>query len=361
MAPNRVLVGLSGGVDSAVAAALLLEQGVDVIGATLRLWHPLESERGAKDRPIDRARRVADYLGIPFHLIDARESFETHVMRYFVSEYAGGRTPNPCVVCNRLVRFDLLLDRAEALGAEVTATGHYARVTPVGNAYQLLRGRDRRKDQSYFLHGLDQAQLARVRFPLGELRKEETRRIARRRNLPVAGQPDSQDVCFLVDGDYRRFLSRQSPQLFRPGPIRDTAGRVLGQHQGLPGYTIGQRRGLGVSADEPLYVLAIRPEDNALVVGPAHALERADCLVEGVRYISGRAPGKRFRASAQIRYRAPAAPVKATPLVQGRVRVVFDAPQRALTPGQFLVFYDEADPDRVLGGGTICGAQQSML
>jgi len=360
VSPARVLVGLSGGVDSAVAATRLLEQGVDVVGATLSLWHPPEEE-GEGSGPIDRARRVADYLGIPFHLIDAREPFETHVLSYFVSEYAAGRTPNPCVVCNRLIRFNWLMDQAEALGATAVATGHYARVKRVGDVYQLLRGRDRRKDQSYFLHALDQTQLSRAIFPLGELTKDQVRQIARQRDLPVAEQAESQDVCFLLDGDYRRFLLQRAPNLFRPGPIRDAAGRVLGRHQGLPGYTIGQRKGLGISAREPLYVMAIDPAENALVVGTAQELGRSECLVDAMRYVSGVAPTESFHALGQIRYRAQAVPVTVTLVASERVRVRFDSPQRALTPGQFLVLYDQDEENLVLGGGTICRAQRSVL
>jgi tRNA-specific 2-thiouridylase len=355
----RVLVALSGGVDSAVAAALLVEQRYKVFGAMLRLWaEPVSGDvcanRCCTPEAVDRARRVADQLDIPFYLINAQVPFKAQVVDYFVAEYAAGRTPNPCVVCNRTIRFGLLLERALAVGGTFMATGHYARVRNVGGSYQLLRGRDAHKDQSYFLHVLTQEQLAHVLFPVGELTKEEVRAVAHQRGLPVADQPESQDLCFLTDGDYRRFLTQQAPHLFRPGPIRDTSGRVLGQHDGLPAYTIGQRKGLGITAPEPLYVLAIEPTENALVVGTAEELGQDECLIEKMHYVSGEAPTAAFRATAQIRYQAQASAVTAIPLPRGRVQVRFDSHQRDITPGQFLVLYDGKV---VLGGGVICKAQ----
>jgi len=350
---TRVLVALSGGVDSGVAAALLVEQGYEVVGAMLYLW----AGRGPDDA-VDRALRVAGRLDIPFDLINAEAVFESQVVDYFVAEYAAGRTPNPCVPCNRYVRFALLLDRTLALGATYVATGHYARVRRVEGRYQLLRGLDSRKDQSYFLHALTQEQLARVLFPLGELTKKEVRTIARQRGLPAAEQPESQDLCFLAGGDYRHFLAQQVPHLLQPGPIRDTCGRVLGQHQGLAAYTIGQRKGLGSAATEPLYVLAIEPGENALIVGPAAELGRDECLVEEMRYVGGETPTAAFRATAQIRYRARPVGVSVTPLPGERTHVRFASPQRDITPGQFLVLYDG---EIVLGGGVICKSQESML
>lgn len=359
----RVLVALSGGVDSAVAAALLVEQGHEVIGAMLRLWaEPVPGDacanRCCTPDAVDRARRIAGRLDIPFYFIDAKAPFKTRVVDYFVAEYAAGRTPNPCVPCNRAIRFGLLLDWALAAEATFMATGHYARVRNVEGCYQLLRGLDSRKDQSYFLHALTQEQLTHVLFPVGELTKEQVRTIARQRGLSVAEQPESQDLCFLADGDYRRFLAHQVPHLFRPGPIRDTAGRVLGQHLGLPAYTIGQRKGLGITAPEPLYVLAIDPAENTLIVGTAEELGQDECLVEEMRYINGVTPTTVFCATAQIRYRARAVAVTVTPLPRKRARVRFTLPQRDVTPGQFLVLYDG---EIVLGGGVICKAQQPML
>lgn len=363
MRDMRVAVALSGGVDSGVAAVLLAEQGCQVVGVMLRLWveDGADGTRAGHVRmseAVGRARRIAEHLGIPFHLFNAEAIFKTHVVDAFVAEYGAGRTPNPCVPCNRTIRFGLLLRHALALGATSLATGHYARVRRFGGRYQLLRGRDRHKDQSYFLHALSQQQLAHVMFPVGELTKEEVRAIARQRGLPVAEQPESQDVCFLPDGDYRRFLARQAPHLFRPGPIRDTAGRVLGQHQGLPAYTVGQRKGLGIAAAEPLYVLAIVPAENALIVGTAAELGQDACTVAQMHYVSGETPVTPFRATAQIRYRAQAVPVRVTPLPDRMAHVRFASPQRDITPGQFLVLYEG---EVVLGGGCICEAQESVL
>jgi tRNA-specific 2-thiouridylase len=350
-------------VDSGVAAALLVDQGYEVVGAMLRLWVDdraggARANRCCTPEAVDRARRVADWLDIPFYLFNAERAFKSQVVDVFVAQYGAGRTPNPCVPCNRTIRFGLLLSRVLALEAAFMATGHYARVRHVGGRYQLLRGRDSHKDQSYFLHTLTQEQLAHVLFPLGELTKEEVRAIARQRGMPVAEQPESQDICFLADGDYRRVLARQAPHLFRPGPIRDTAGRVLGQHQGLPAYTIGQRKGLGIAAAEPLYVLAIDPAENTLIVGTAAELGQDQCIVEQMHYISGETPMAPFRAAAQIRYRARAVAVTVTPLPHRMARVHFASPQRDITPGQFLVLYDG---EVVLGGGCICKAQGSML
>jgi tRNA-specific 2-thiouridylase len=359
----RVLIALSGGVDSAVAAAILVERGYQVIGAMLQLWaEPGPGDAGSNrcctPEAVDRARRIADRLDIPFRLIDARAPFRAQVVDAFVAEYAAGRTPNPCVVCNRAIRFGLLLDRALAAQAAFMATGHYARVRDVGGCYQLLRGLDSHKDQSYFLYTLAQDQLAHVLFPVGEFTKEQVRAAARRRGLGVAEQPESQDLCFLADGDYRRFLAHHVPHLFQPGPIRDTGGRVLGRHVGLAAYTVGQRKGLGIAAPEPLYVLAIESAENALIVGTAEELGRDECLVEDVHYVDGETPAAAFRAMAQIRYRARAAAVTVTPLPGRRARVRFAGPQRDITPGQSLVLYDG---EVVLGGGLICKARQPML
>jgi len=363
MSEERVLVALSGGVDSGVAAALLVEQGYEVVGAMLRLWAERSPDGERANRcctheALERARSLSAQLGIPFHLIDAEAEFKTQVVDYLIAEYGAGRTPNPCVICNRAIRFGFLLKRALVLGAEFMATGHYARVRRVGERFQLLRGLDSQKDQSYFLHALSQEQLAHVLFPLGELTKERVRAIAGRRGLPVAEQPESQDLCFLADGDYRRFLAQQAPHLCRPGPIRDTSGRALGQHKGLPAYTIGQRKGLEISAPEPLYVLDIDLAENALIVGTAEELGRDECTVEGMHYVRGEGPGSPFEAQAQIRYRARPVAVTVIPLRQGKVRVRFSSPQRDITPGQFLVLYDS---EIVMGGGVICSARKYVL
>ncbi len=364
--PPRVLMALSGGVDSAVAAALLVEQGYEVIGAMLSLWSaPSEcaasttSNRCCTPDAVQRAEDVARQLGFPFHLLDARSLFREQVVEYFIAEYAHGRTPNPCVICNRAVRFNLLIEQARTMGASWIATGHYARVREQGGTYHLLRGTDRHKDQSYFLHALTQEQLRHTLFPVGGLTKAEVRATARRYGLSVAEQPESQDVCFLgaeEEGDYRRFLARYAPHLFRPGPIRDRTGRVLGEHQGLPGYTVGQRKGLGLTTPEPVYVLSIEPAENALIVGTADELMAAECRIGAVHYICGKAPLAPFRAIAQIRYRARPTEVIVTPTEaacpEGEAGVRFSVPQRGVTPGQFLVLY-EMDDEQVIGGGVI--------
>lgn len=353
---QQVVVALSGGVDSSVAAALLAEQGYAVTGVMLRLW----AEPGAlRDNlcctpdAVKRARAVADLLNIPFHLLDVRDLFRQAVVEYFVAEYSAARTPNPCIPCNREVRFGYLLRWALERGARYVATGHYARVRRLGDRYQLLRGKDPSKDQSYFLHTLTQEQLAHALFPLGDRTKREVRQIARRKGLPVAEQPESQDICFLADGDYRRFLAQEVPEIVRPGPILDTSGRVLGQHQGLGNYTIGQRKGIGIAVPEPLYVVALDPERNALIVGPADELGWTECLVEEMCYVSGEEPSGPFTVTAKIRYRHREVAVEATPLPDRRLRVIFAEPQRDVTPGQYLVLYAG---EVVLGGGRICAS-----
>jgi tRNA-specific 2-thiouridylase len=347
-------VALSGGVDSSVAAALLVQQGYQVTAVMLELW--AEPEAYGRDNlcctpeAVDRARSVADLLGIPFHLLDARQRFYRAVVETFVAEYAAARTPNPCIPCNRDVRFPVLLEWARRQGADLS-TGHYARVRRVGAQVQLLRGRDASKDQSYVLHVLNQEQLAHALFPLGDLTKQEVRDLARQWGLPAADQPESQDVCFLADGDYRRFLAERAPGAVRSGPVLDISGRVLGRHSGLVNYTVGQRKGIGVTASHPLYVLALDPERNALVVGPEEQLGQGECTAARMHYVSGQEPAGPFDAEAKIRYRHRAVPATATPLPGSRLHVRFVSPQRDVTPGQYLVLYQG---DVVLGGGVIC-------
>jgi tRNA-specific 2-thiouridylase len=346
---------MSGGVDSSVAAALLVERGYEVVGIMLRLWS--ESDQG--ERPANRcctldaqyeAERVAEILDIPFYLLNAAAEFKRQVVDHFVVEYAAGRTPNPCVQCNRRVRFGSLLRRALALDAQYLATGHYARVRRQGDLFQLCRGVDTRKDQSYVLHVLGQAQLAHVLFPLGEYTKPQVRQLARKRKLPVAEREDSQDLCFVGDGDYGRFLAEYAPQALRPGPIRDSSGRELGRHRGLARYTIGQRKGLGITAPERLYVLELDLDANALIVGPAAELGRDVCLARNVNWVAGEPPGQSFEATAKIRYKARDAAVSVSTLDDDNALVQFERPQRDITPGQAIVFYQG---EVTLGGGTI--------
>ena len=349
----RVVVALSGGVDSSVAAALLKEQGYDVVGLMLKLWSDGESGRANRcctPADVDAARAVAGQLGISFYLVNIADSFKAAVVDYFIAEYATGRTPNPCLMCNRHIRYELLLNKALSLGASYLATGHYARVRHAAGRYQLLRGVDPQKDQSYVLSVLGQQELAHALWPLGEMTKPQVRERAARFNLPVAEKVESQDLCFLADGDYRDFLVRHAPAgAIRPGQIRDRSGKVLGEHRGLPFYTIGQRKGIGLAASEPLYVIALDAADNALIVGTQHELGRRECSARHLHYVSGVTPIEPFRASAKIRYKARDAAVTVYP--HGALaRVEFDEPQRDITPGQGLVLFDG---EVVLGQGFI--------
>ncbi len=350
---QRVVVAMSGGVDSSMAAVLLLEQGYEVIGIMLRLWAeagPAANRCCTPDAVAD-ARRVADVLGIRFYVRDYKEIFKTTVVDYFIQTYARALTPNPCLICNRQIRFGRLLDEALALDAAYLATGHYARVRQVEDGtYELLKGIDPAKDQSYVLHRLGQRELAHALFPLGDYVKSEVREMAHARGLPVFNRADSQDLCFLGNGDYREFLSRHAPQVPRPGPILDTTGRTLGEHQGLPYYTIGQRRGLGIAAPQALYVLALDPGRNAVIVGRAEELGRRELVAVDMTYVSGRPPANPLRVTAKIRYKAREALATLTPQPDNRAHVRFDAALRDITPGQGVVLYQG---DLVLGGGTI--------
>ncbi len=355
----RVVVAMSGGVDSSVAAALLVEQGYEVIGMMLRLWSEPGVAAGTPGvNPANRcctldqmndARRVADRLGIPFYVLDVQQHFRRAIVQFFLDEHAAGRTPNPCVECNRQIRFTYLLERALALGADYLATGHYARVIHDGNAYRLLRAVDDHKDQSYVLHVLRQDQLAHVLFPIGEYTKEDVRRLADKHGLSVAAKQESQDLCFLNDGDYRRFLREHSVDVLHSGPILDLTGRELGRHEGLPFYTIGQRKGLGLTAAEPLFVLRKDAARNALIVGPREALGVGELMARGVNWIDGHAPTVPLEAQVKIRYKAT--PVAAVVLADGQTaHVRFTEPVAGVTPGQAAVFYDG---DTCLGGGLI--------
>lgn len=346
---------MSGGVDSSVAAALLVRQGYDVVGLMLRLWGEPVSDGGVHNRccspdAMAQARRVAEQLEIPFYAVDAQAPFKERIVDFFVDGYAAGLTPNPCLECNRQIRWDFLLKKALSLEAQYLATGHYARVRPTDSGtYQLLKAVDDHKDQSYVLSVMGQAQLRHALFPIGGYTKAEVRALAREYGLPVAERPESQDLCFLADNDYRRFLADYAADTLRPGPILRADGRVVGQHQGLPLYTIGQRKGIGVAGPEPLYVLGTRPELNALVVGTADELGDDRLTAQRVHWI-GRPPDGPRPAEVKIRYKAPPALATVTPLPDGRAAVVFDRRLRDITPGQAAVFYEG---EVCLGGGLI--------
>jgi tRNA-specific 2-thiouridylase len=352
---RRVVVAMSGGVDSSMAAALLSERGYDVMGIMMRLWADASAAGGPAEnrcctpQAVEDARRVAQALGIPFYLLNFEQEFKTWVVDPFRREYAAGRTPNPCLACNRHIRFRFLLQRALALEADYLATGHYARVRHRDGRYELLKGVDARKDQSYVLYMLGQEQLRHLLLPVGDYTKDRIRALARERGLPVADRPESQEICFLRD-DYRAFLRRCAPQALVPGPILDPSGRVLGQHQGLPCYTIGQRRGLGLAVGEPLYVLEVDRARNALIVGPESALGREELIAGQVSFVSGKMPSAPLEVTAKIRYKAVEVGATVTPLGDGRVRVAFARPLRDITPGQGVVFYQG---EVVLGGGLI--------
>lgn len=351
-----VVVAMSGGVDSSVAAALLKQEGYDVVGMMMRLWS--EPGRGPS-APMNRcctpdqvadARRVAGALDIPFYVVDVKDFFRRRIVQFYIDQHALGRTPNPCVACNREIRFGYLLDRARALGADYLATGHYAQVAKTDEGYRLLKAVDAGKDQSYVLHVLGQEELAQVLFPVGRYTKPQVRQIAADLGLPVAQKSESMDLCFLGDGDYRRFLGEYAPQAIQPGPIVSSAGERLGEHEGLPFYTIGQRKGLGISAGEPLFVLRKDVEQNALIVGSREELGQTTLLVRDVNWVAGEAPAGVVRGGVKVRYKAPAAAATVTPLPDGAARVVFDEYVFGATPGQAAVFYDG---DEVLGGGLI--------
>jgi tRNA-uridine 2-sulfurtransferase len=366
---DRVAIAMSGGVDSSTAAAILKNAGFDLVGFSMQLWDQrrggpegdaLKSSRCCSLDDLHDARETAGKLGIPHYVLDFQREFERTVVRSFIEDYRNGLTPSPCVLCNSHLKFDHLLRMAGEVHAFRVATGHYARASydQDSGRYLLLEASDRNKDQSYFLFELTQEQLSKAMFPLGNLHKEEVRRIAREYGLPVAEKAESQEICFVPDGGYAAFIERhyreiagtEQEQLFSEGPIMDRDGRVLGRHPGIHHYTIGQRRGLGIAQGLPLYVLELRPEEQTVVVGERGALLKTRCRVSRPNWISIAGLNEPLRVSAKIRSRHAAAPAVISPAGDGDVEVRFESPQPAVTPGQACVFYQG---DRVVGGGWI--------
>jgi tRNA-specific 2-thiouridylase len=351
----KVVIALSGGVDSSVAAALLKQQGYEVIGMMLRLWSEPgkeETNRCCTPDSMAQARRVAAKLDIPFYVVDAKDVFRKTVVQYFLDGYAAGGTPNPCLVCNRSIRWEFLLNHALALGADFMATGHYARIQKSEfGIRKLMCAVDASKDQSYVLYVLTQEKLHRALFPVGDYPKTEIRQIAESFGLPTASRADSQDLCFLAGDDYRNFIQRNAPQINQSGDVVTSGGKIIGQHSGIANYTIGQRKGLNLASPVPLYVLTKHAPLNTLVVGTEDELGSTELIAKDVNWVSGETPTAPFHAEVKIRYTARPIPAEVTPLENGRqAKVRFEAPARDVTAGQAAVFYVG---EEVLGGGII--------
>ena len=355
MSRGRVIVAMSGGVDSSVAALLLKEQGYEVIGVTMRLWTvergdlPALSRRCCSVEDVDDARRVCQLIGVPHYVQNFEREFQRHVVDYFVREYDRGRTPHPCLACNDKIKFDFLLRRAMFLDADYIATGHYARIRRNGKGLGLLKGIDGNKDQSYVLFTLTQGELARLLLPVGEYQKDQIRELAAGAGLPVANKPDSQEICFIPDGDYRKFVGERAAP--RPGEIVDSSGVVVGRHPGIHVFTVGQRRGLRLNGNtgKPMYVVRIDPESNRVVLGPEEALFQTTLWASRITFVSGEVASGPIDVTAKIRYRAVESP--ATVIPHGdTAEIRFRQPQRAVTPGQAVTFYQG---EELVGGGII--------
>ena len=352
---DKVLIAMSGGVDSSVAAFLMKEQGCECIGATMKLFHNEDigvsrTKTCCSFEDVEDARLVALRLGIPYYVFNFSDDFKGQVIDRFISSYERGATPNPCIDCNRYLKFERLYERARILGCDAIVTGHYARIEQENGRWLLKKSLDESKDQSYVLYSLTQDQLAHTRLPLGAMHKSKTRRIAEEQGFYNADKPDSQDICFVPDGDYATFIRRHTGKTDVPGDFTDESGKILGQHKGITHYTVGQRKGLGVPSNEPLYVKAIDPARNRVVLSGNAALYSRTLTAGDLNWIAWDTPPRQFQCSAKTRYRQTEQPCTVTVTAEGRAEVCFDMPQRAITPGQAVVFYEG---DTVLGGGTI--------
>lgn len=352
---KRVVLGMSGGVDSSVAAYLLKEQGYDVIGITMQVWQENEefSEREGgccSLSSVNDARRVADRIGIPYYVMNFREIFREKVIDYFIEDYLEGKTPNPCVACNRYIKFEELLRRAEGLGADYVATGHYARIYEENGRYILEKAADDTKDQTYALYNLTQDQLRKTLMPCGDYTKEHIREIAREIGLDVANKKDSQDICFVEDGNHGNFVYSMVPEKKNPGNFLDKTGKILGKHKGIAYYTIGQRKGLGLALGMPVFVMGIDKDKNEVIIGSDADLMHDTLIIDEVNLVMTEQLTEPVRLTGKIRYAAKPAPCTLYPMADGQIRAVFDQPQRAITLGQSAVFYDGL---KVFGGGII--------
>ena len=355
MENRKALIAMSGGVDSSVAALLMKEKGYDCVGCTMKLYRNedagIENEHTCCSLDdVEDAKRIARYLEIPYYIFNFSQDFRANIIDRFVWSYENGRTPNPCIDCNRYMKFGKLFERAQILGCDKVVTGHYARIEKQGGQYILKKAVDAKKDQSYVLYTMTQKQLSQTMFPLGELEKTTVRKLAQEHGFTNAEKPDSQDICFVPDGDYARIVELYAKHPVCPGNFVDLSGAVLGQHRGIIHYTIGQRKGLGISFSKPHYVCAIDPASNTITLGKNADVHQRHLTADDFNWISGSAPCRPIRCKAKIRYGQAEQPATATTLSDGTVKVLFDAPQRAVTPGQAVVLYDG---DIVLGGGVI--------
>lgn len=357
MEKKKVVVGMSGGVDSSVAAYLLKKQGYDVIGVTMKLWQGdkeyEEKEGGCCSlSSVDDARRVCEKLDIPFYVLNFKDSFKENVIKYFVQEYIDGKTPNPCIACNKHLKFDELLRKARGIGAEYVATGHYAKIEERDGRHLLIRSYDDRKDQTYALYNFTQDQLAHTLMPCGEFTKDKIREIAKEIGLAVHNKKDSEEICFIPDNNHGRFIKEERPKEVKPGNFVDSKGNILGQHKGIVYYTIGQRKGLGIALGKPVFVTAIRPKTNEVVLGSEEAIFKTDLIAKDINFIPFDELKGDMDVQAKVRYAAKPADAVISPLPNGKVKVSFKDKQRAITKGQSVVFYDG---EVVVGGGIIEG------